>query len=747
MAGVATLIGATLAPVLLGWASPHWDGLDFFGPYQILVGDYARSGRFLLWNPFTSFGAPSGIDPQIGAFSPLVTLFGVLFGGSRYGFETYWLVMWLLGPLALLRFARYLGAPAWGAYVAAVAWGMSGFYTGHAEHTAWISSMSFLPLILWRLDVAVTQGRPESRPLCGALEQGAPGGCPLRARIWPAVEAGALFGLSALAGYPGLIFLNGCFAAGWALCRSRGLRGGLVWSAGCVAVMALIALVILSPSYLAFLIEGRGYSHRTGALPFEVAVRNNALHPLALATLTSPAFSLADAYVYTDISMRSLYVGTVIPVLAAMALADGRGQFRWLLLLAAIAFGAAALGVALPVRGWLYDIVPPTRYFRNTAMFRGYAMFALALLALLGSIDLQALLDRPATGRAARAFLVGAMAAAIALGVWLGARLLLPKLAAAGGVTGLLHPFVAWSGIIVLCITGALAFPRVRRSVPIALVVIASADMAVSGFATRSVIYGPVSGAWENAAARHVSNPDLTRRGLAREADNGANLTLIAKVPAASGYAPLTGPLVAEYLREPVLLDAASGADRLWFSPAVIETARTLSCLTALRAAAARLGAPPLTIQRPVMNTTATDTSEPGQGCPADINAASAAQRLTGAGVQLIAYTPEHLRLRVLVDQAGWLLVTDSWSRGWTATVNGTPTDIAVGNFLFRAVRVAAGANTIDFRYRLFGYPWLVIVSWMTLAVVGVASVRRRSRSRRAERADQNGATEKPRTS
>ena len=139
------------------------------------------------------------------------------------------------------------------------------------------------------------------------------------------------------------------------------------------------------------------------------------------------------------------------------------------------------------------------------------------------------------------------------------------------------------------------------------------------------------------------------------------------------------------------------------------------------------------------MNTTATDASASRQPCPVDLTGLPAAKPLTGSALQLVAYTPEHLRLRVLVDEAGWLLVTDSWSRGWTATVNGKPSEIAGGNFLFRAVKVDAGASTLDFRYRPFGYPWLVIVSWLTLAVVGIGSMGQRQRMRRP-RSSRGGA-------
>jgi len=92
-------------------------------------------------------------------------------------------------------------------------------------------------------------------------------------------------------------------------------------------------------------------------------------------------------------------------------------------------------------------------------------------------------------------------------------------------------------------------------------------------------------------------------------------------------------------------------------------------------------------------------------------------------GVDLVKYLPDELVFNVQCPTDGWLLVTDRWARSWRAEVNGKPTTIYGGNFIFRAVRVAAGQNNIIFTYRPFGFPWLVVASWTTLAAVACYSV------------------------
>ena len=76
--------------------------------------------------------------------------------------------------------------------MAAIGLLFSGIYIGHAESTSFLPVLSLFPWVLWRLDVAV-----------------------LRRSVLAAAQAGALFGLSALGGYPGLIVIGFGYAGLW----------------------------------------------------------------------------------------------------------------------------------------------------------------------------------------------------------------------------------------------------------------------------------------------------------------------------------------------------------------------------------------------------------------------------------------------------------------------------------------------------------------------------------------------------
>ena len=107
------------------------------------------------------------------------------------------------------------------------------------------------------------------------------------------------------------------------------------------------------------------------------------------------------------------------------------------------------------------------------------------------------------------------------------------------------------------------------------------------------------------------------------------------------------------------------------------------------------------------------------------IDSAPAAQRVA---VRVLDYHPNELTLQLSAPDSGWLMVTDRWAPGWRATVNAQPVSTFGADFIFRAVPVRRGENVVRFTYQPAGYPWLLMISWLTLAgVVGwsvTASVR-----------------------
>lgn len=104
---------------------------------------------------------------------------------------------------------------------------------------------------------------------------------------------------------------------------------------------------------------------------------------------------------------------------------------------------------------------------------------------------------------------------------------------------------------------------------------------------------------------------------------------------------------------------------------------------------------------------------------------ASPATDSIAAGVgraEIVKHEPAEVEVRVVTDEPAYLVLTDNYYDGWTATIDGEPTDILRANHTFRAVPVPAGNHTIVFRFEprslTIGFAISAIV-WTAVALYG----------------------------
>ncbi|MGE5204300.1 MAG: YfhO family protein [Chlamydiota bacterium] len=718
--------------LVTGEHSLVWDAEGFFAPAYTLVADHARAGRILLWNPWNSAGAPDYAEPELGATSPLMIITGAITGGTETGFRFYFLLIWMLGPIGLILLARHLDVPPWAAVVVAVGWAFNGFYTGHASHVSSIYSLSALPWILWRFDVALQTGR-----------------------LWAAVESGALWGLSALGGYPQLTILTPGFlflwAAGWWLCSSQQDTGIAIASATTqrstknlrrvatvLALCAVVGAAILAPSYVAFFSEGHGYSDRVGPRSRLEATSSMPMERGALATFSSPYLNTVNIYYTrlwpsTDGSYTNVYLGALIPIFVLLAfLCHPFSAWRWWVAGMAMFVLTCAVGSQLPVRGWLYDYIPPTRYFRNPGLFRCYGMLCVAVLALIGLKDLAGELEQPASAiwqklaAAASALTVTACTTYFAILFHVANR-------GSGFSRATWYLAITWGTALAIAVVGAIK-PSSRRMLPAFLVVLALADgllsFSIGRAATVSANYHARQ-VWDELNAAHNSSLDLTANGLRRQLQFDRfpdsypnNHNVVVKGPTFRNYDTMTNRFQAALANDPALVGMALGNERIWFSRDGVEVPPSNQSYDQFAQRSQRLGAPVVVVHSPSEMIDISGRDPAAASDTAKIPAISRLRPAQRVHVNLIRYTPNHLDFKVNCPGDGWLLVTDRWARGWRARVNGRSAEVFGGDFIFRALRVSSGQNTVQFSYRPAGFPWLVLLSWGTLAAVCANSIR-----------------------
>ena len=66
---------------------------------------------------------------------------------------------------------------------------------------------------------------------------------------------------------------------------------------------------------------------------------------------------------------------------------------------------------------------------------------------------------------------------------------------------------------------------------------------------------------------------------------------------------------------------------------------------------------------------------------------------------RVTAYTADDVQVHTSADGDAWLVLSDTYYPGWTASVDGQPTTVLRGDVLFRVVPVPAGEHQVEFRF------------------------------------------------
>ena len=722
----ALLLFAVLAlgniRLLSGNAAPQWDAIDYFAPHFALVTDQIRSGHLLKWDPWIGGGAPDWADPELGITSPVLLAAGWLSIDPLEGFIAYWLAVWAFGGMGMLLLARHLRSPAWGGAVAALGFVASGFYTGHAEHTSSVYSLSFLPWILWRLDAGLD-----------------------RRDWWCGVQAGFLYGLSALGGYPAFTILTPGFLFLWVLgkviWRDSGLADGnrrptAVWAALLLLLTIGVGLVIFIPSYSGVMADAYGFSDRIGPRPRQEAISSNMLAAGALSTFASPYLANLNwppkgLWPETDISMTSVYAGAASLMLALFGWRRKSGWRWWLVLMGAF-FACCALGSQLPLRGWLYDLVLPTRYFRGSALCRGYVVFLVGILAALAARDLA---EAPVSAADRSRLWWTSICLACASAVTFYVVVRVAATAFAGLPIAIAHLIVVWFGFAALAYAVKRGWLSVSRFLRFAAM-LALLDAVCALCLSQSTLYTPATLPWwHEMKAGHKSSLDLGSAGLARVLHPPESLgtypnnrNLLPKTPVFDSFLTLWNRFQQAMVADPVLARMAIGPGRLWFSSVVARRPPDDASFRVFQERVHALAGEPVLIvhspeqMRALSQRAALDWVPEESAPPLHVPAC------LPAPVSDVSYDPDSLAFRYVAPQRGYLLVTDRWADGWEATVNGRPQPVLGGDFIFRAVEVEPGANLVRFLYKPRWF--LPLATWSPLFLIAAWQCRRMLHSR-----------------
>ncbi|MFN7701436.1 MAG: YfhO family protein, partial [Deltaproteobacteria bacterium] len=94
---------------------------------------------------------------------------------------------------------------------------------------------------------------------------------------------------------------------------------------------------------------------------------------------------------------------------------------------------------------------------------------------------------------------------------------------------------------------------------------------------------------------------------------------------------------------------------------------------------------------------------------------------------------PQRVVLDAQLESEGYVVFSDAFFPGWSATLDGAPVDIVPANVAVRAVRVPAGAHRIEMRYAPRSVRTGLWLAAASLALATALLARERSLARRAQ--------------
>lgn len=700
-----------------------------------------REGRLPAWNPYSFSGSPVMAFGQGGALYPPQLLFVVL--GPALGTNVLLVGHLALAGVGAFVLARRLTGDVAAALLAGLAFPLSGFFMGHIAHHNMVAAAAWLPWMivgfLWLADRL----------------------SPVRVLV-----AALPVALAALASHPQAFAIDlvalGLFAGGWLVTAGPGSRLRVaVAAAAPVVVGAALAAPQLLVTAAALADSSRAEVGAATAFAFSFSFDPSHL-PLLLfphlfgATASSGPYAAPYRGLWHLAELNG-YPGLVLLAVAAVGILHAR-RHRAVPILAGMAGASLLLALAgtTPL-GPLVAALPVLGSFRAWARYVVILDLAVALLAAVGLSELRRL-PAPARRRWAVAAAIPVAGAAIvgALAVAVPAvhRLVAPgwtAVAAAG------FPLLFGLGAVL-----ALALPR-RQDVMVAAVCgLAVVDLVVSfgGFAEwrplsptsaqiaadldpdRRAAFGPVFDApggidrflyvspyvaglsdfsfvtdakrLRSASGQDVLAPrwylsafPMNHFGVLANADavlaEGNDLLDVLRVTTviaeADRRAPqLVGPgdpigttgLVVHH-RQPRLDDAYLVAD--------VRPGSRADAVAALRGA---LGVD--------LATTAVVEGECGS-CPPGPG------RRPGAVVGR-SWRDDAVDITLDTDAPGLLVVSQAWSPGWRATVDGRPAPVLRTNALVQGIPVPAGARRVRLRYHPPG-----LVAGAVLAVATLSAL------------------------
>ena len=741
---------------VLFWGTPMLQ----FWPWRTFAAEELQAGRLPLWNPYTGNGGPLLADHQSAVFYPLNLIFWVLPAGRALGVSLF--LHAILAGVAMLALGRSCGVTWLGSTVASLAFMLSGYVVVRGAFLTEISALPWLPLI-WLYGRKVAQHR-RARDVVALSVLIAVQFLAGHAQTW-------FYSLISLA-------LLGLWEAWRSQQDAR--FGARVWGSVLRALPLLLAVVwsvALAGAQFLPTLELTRMAGRAGREGWETYALQYSFWPWRLITLWMPDFfgnpASGNYWGYATFWEDAGYVGVLPALLAWFAMVTWvwrrrfRGEYPVLKHVPPLAFLAffsllMALGKNTPFYMFFFRFVPGFDIFQAPARWLCVHTTAVALLAGIG---LDVLVRSQRLTFVCRLATAGAVTIALTTGA---AQGFLPDVKAT-----FFGPMIQFAILLALSMLLFLWGQTVRegrtwrvgtvqigeRVWGIALVLLVAVDLVYAGRllnpAVDASLYDPETeiGAFirEDGQGRTFYMADARDTVMWEQfldfGDYGPSsvdhwrdmreallpdMGMVEGVSSANSFEPLVEgqyhmliQAVEEMPREQAL--RLLGAMNVAY---LLDPAPDLDLPLVYRSPSVNVYSNPERLPRAYVVCEAVAVPSPEQALdavtapgfdPAREVILEATSLPSDEPCELqeaffLPSLPNQAKIRAILSQPGYLVLSDTFYPGWRATVDGERIQILRANGAFRAVALEAGTHEVWFQYRPRSFVTGVVCSVAALA-------------------------------
>lgn len=328
------------------------DDLDVALPVKYFAGECYQHGFLPLWNPYQIWGFPAHADLQYTNWNIETLLVGTFFGYNYIVLHVLFIFYLFVSGLGMYKLSSYLSQNEKHGFFVGVVYLLSGIIVGHAQSLVTILGMMWLPFMLLYFLKWIREPNLKYTIILLIVSY---------LFLTMGYQAFAFMILPLFV----VLYLGQFYRhykiSGWSKIKNR-----LIWT-----VFLFIGIVVLLSPVLITQLQSKPYISRLNGMPLN-EVMSNPFPPRALISLINPLLTLEQNEVFdTDRAMRNLHVGLIPLLLIFVSFFKKNKSFlEVVLLIFSLIFLLASFGNVLPVREWMYDVLPGFKLFRFPALLR-----------------------------------------------------------------------------------------------------------------------------------------------------------------------------------------------------------------------------------------------------------------------------------------------------------------------------------------------------------------------------------------